>query len=153
MELTPQQEHILRNAINKHNNRIRCRNDKLKWQKKLLTVESIKEDLNKGEKFKDFNDAIDYINYKTKTVNIREDNRYLATFADPHSDLGYYITGEFDVPPSNTKGFSDWLEKEFDKAEDNAKLNDNEKQREDDIAALEERKNEILSHLKGGFNK
>lgn len=151
MELTPQQEHILRNTINKYNQRIRCRNDKLKWQEKLITVESIKKDLDKGEKFENFNDAIDYINYKTKTVNIREDNRYLATFADPNSDLGYYITGEFDVPPSNTKGFSDWLEKEFDKAKDNAKLNDTEKQREDDIAALEERKNEILSHLRGGF--
>lgn len=151
MELTPQQEHILRNAINNHNRRIERRSDKAKWQKTLLTVESVKEDLDKGEKFKDFNDAIDYINYKTKTVNVREDNRYLATFADPNSDLGYYITGEFDVPPSDTKGFSDWLEKEFDKAKDNAKANDNEKQREDDIAALEERKNEILSHLKGGF--
>lgn len=151
MELTPQQEHILRNTINKHNQRIRYRNDKLKWQEKLITVESIKEELDKGEKFTDFNDAIDYINYKTKTVNIREDNRYLATFADLNSDLGYYITGEFDVPPSNTKGFSDWLENEFDKAIDNAKLNDNERQREDDIAALEERKNEILSQLKGGF--
>lgn len=151
MELTPQQEHILRNTINKHNQRIRYRTDKLKWQEKLITVESIKEDLDKGEKFKDFNDAIDYINYKTKTVNIREDNRYLATFADPNSALGYYITGEFDVPPSNTKGFSDWLEKEFDKAKDNVKANVNEKYREDDIAALEERKNEILSHLRGGF--
>lgn len=151
MELTPQQEHILRNTINKHNQRIRYRNDKLKWQEKLITVESIKKDLDKGEKFENFNDAIDYINYKTKTVNIREDNRYLATFADPNSGLGYYITGEFDVPPSNTKGFSDWLEKEFDKAKDNVKANVNEKYREDDIAALEERKNEILSRLKGGF--
>ena len=151
MELTPQQEHILRNAINKHNNRIRYRNDKLKWQEKLITVESIKKDLDKGEKFTDFNDAIDYINYKTKTVNVTIDNRRLAEFADPNSDLGYYITGEFDVPPSNTKGFSDWLEKEFDKAKENAKLNDNEKQREDDVTALEERKNEILSRLKGGF--
>nr|DAU54311.1 MAG TPA: hypothetical protein [Caudoviricetes sp.] len=151
MELTPQQERILRNAINNHNRRITRRSDKAKWQKKLITAESIKEDLDKGEKFENFNDAIDYINYKTKTVGIKEGNRYLATFADPNSDLGYYITGEFDVPPSNSKGFSDWLEKEFDKAKDNAKLNDNEKQREDDIAALEERKNEILSHLKGGF--
>lgn len=151
MELTPQQEHILRNAINNHNRRVRRRSGKVKWQEKLMTVESIKEDLAKGEKFENFIDAIDYINYKTKTVGIREDIRYLATFADVNSDLGYYITGEFDVPPSNTKGFSDWLEKEFEKAKDNAKLNDNEKQREDDIAALEERKNEILSHLKGGF--
>lgn len=151
MELTPQQEHILRNAINNHNKRIRRRSDKVKWQEKLMTVKSIKEDLDKGEKFEDFNDAIDYINFKTKAVGVKEDNRYLATFADPNSDLGYYITGEFDVPPSDTKGFSDWLEKEFDKAKDNAKLNDNEKQREDDIAALEERKNEILSHLKGAF--
>lgn len=151
MELTPQQEHILRNAINNHNKRIRRRSDKVKWQEKLMTVESIREDLDKGEKFEDFNDAIDYINFKTKAAGVKEDNRYLATFADPNSDLGYYITGEFDVPPSDTKGFSDWLEKEFDKAKDNAKLNDNERQREDDIAALEERKNEILSHLKGGF--
>jgi hypothetical protein len=151
MELTPQQEHILRNAINKHNQRIRYRNDKLKWQEKLITVESIKKDLDKGEKFTDFNDAIDYINYKTKTVNVTLDNRRLAEFADPNSDAEYYIMGEFDVPPSNTNGFSDWLEKEFDKAKENAKLNDNEKQREDDIAALEERKNEILSRLKGGF--
>lgn len=151
MELTPQQEHILRNAINNYNRRIERRSGKAKWQKKIITVESIKEELDKGEKFTDFNDAIDYINYKTKTVNIIDGNRYLATFADPNSDLGYYITGEFDVPPSDTKGFSDWLEEEFGKAKDNAKLNDNEKQREDDIAALEERKNEILSHLKGGF--
>lgn len=151
MELTPHQEHILRNTINKHNQRIRYRNDKLKWQEKLITVESIKKDLDKGEKFKDFNDAIDYINYKTKTANVTMDNRRLAEYADPNSGAGYYITGEFDVPPSNDNGFSDWLEKEFDKAKDNAKANDNEKQREDDIAALEERKNEILSHLKGGF--
>ena len=54
MELTPQQEHILRNAINKHNNRIRYRTDKLKWQEKLITVESIKKDLDKGEKFNHF---------------------------------------------------------------------------------------------------
>ena len=89
MELTPQQEHILRNAINNHNNRIKHRSDKVKWQKKLITVESIKKDLDKGEKFKDFNDAIDYINYKTKTANVTMDNRRLAEFADPNSDAGF----------------------------------------------------------------
>lgn len=152
MELTPQQEHILRNAINKHNRRIRYRSDKLKWQKKLLTVESVKEDLDKGEKFKDFDDAIDYINYKTRTANVTEDNRRLATFAGPNSDASYYISGEFDPPPSNTAGFSDWLTKEIDKAKDNAAMNDDVKQHEADKAALEERKNEILSQIRGGFN-
>lgn len=152
MELTPQQEHILRNAINKHNQRIRYRSDKLKWQEKLLTVESVKEDLDKGEKFKDFDDAIDYINYKTRTANMTEDNRRLAAFADPNSDASYYISGEFDPPASNTAGFSDWLNKEINKAKDNADMNDDVKQRESDKTALEERKNEILSQIRGGFN-